>query len=126
MAKEIEDQLPVKPVGLFSEVTAHRTGKEMTEEKKYEIKDDGNFNFTGEHQLDDTEDINSTNINDSDGRSISQNQNGRQYQDQHTACSWAYNNQTSTLLPSASVFHFIKYGLVGLLSNIINTVSSSR
>ena len=74
MAKEIEDQLPVKPVGLFSEVIVHRTGKEVTEEKKYEIKDDGNFNFTGEHQLDDTEDINSTNINDSDGRSISQNQ----------------------------------------------------
>ena len=61
-------KLPAKPVGLVSKVTSHRTDKEMTEEKKYEIRDDdGNINFTGEHQLDDTEDINRVNTNDSDG-----------------------------------------------------------
>ena len=39
----------------------------MTEQKKHEIKDDdANINFTREHQLDDTENINSTNTNDSD------------------------------------------------------------
>ena len=71
MAKEIEKPLPAKPVGLFSKVTSHRTDKEMTEEKKYEIKDDdGNISFTREQQLDDTENINSANINDSDGRLI--------------------------------------------------------
>ena len=64
-------KLPAKPVGLFSKVTSHRTDKEMTEERKCEIKDDdGNINFTGEYQLDDTEDINRTNTNDSDGKSI--------------------------------------------------------
>ena len=65
----------------------------MTEEKKCEIKDnDGNINFTREHQLGDTENINNTNINDSDGRLILQNQDGRQYIGQHTACPWACNN----------------------------------
>ena len=93
MAKEIKEQLPATPVGLFSKVTSHRTDKEMTEEKKQEIKDDdANINFTREHQLDDTENINSTNTNDSDWRSISQNQDGRQYKGQHAACSWAYKN----------------------------------
>ena len=93
MAKEIWRQLPAKPVGLFSKVTSHRTDKDMTEEKKYEIKDnEGNINFIREHQLDDTENINSTNINDSDGRLILQNQDGRQYIGQHTVCPWAYNN----------------------------------
>ena len=49
----------------------------MTEEEKYEIRDDdGNINFTGEHQLDDTEDVNRVNTNVSDGRSILQNQDG--------------------------------------------------
>ena len=49
----------------------------MTKEKKYEIRDDGgNINFTGEHQLDDTEDINMVNTKDSDGRSILENQDG--------------------------------------------------
>ena len=63
-----------KPVGLFFKVTSHRTDKEMTEEKKYEIKDDDeNINFTGEHQLDDTDDINRTNISDGNRRSILQN-----------------------------------------------------
>ena len=67
-------KLPAKPVGLFPKVTSHRTNKEITEEKKYEIRDDdGNINFTGEHQLDDTEDISRVNTNDSDGRSILQN-----------------------------------------------------
>ena len=68
-------KLQAKPVGLFSKVTYHRTDKNMTEEKKYEIRnDDGNINFTEEHQLDDTEDIKRVNINDRDGRSILQNQ----------------------------------------------------
>ena len=63
-----------KLVGLFFKVTSHRTDKEMTEEKKNEIKDDDeNINFTGEHQLDDTGDINRTNISDSNRRSILQN-----------------------------------------------------
>ena len=63
-----------KLVGLFFKVTSHRTDKEMTEEKKYEIKDDDeNINFTGEHQLDDTDDINRTNISDGNRRSILQN-----------------------------------------------------
>ena len=45
-AKEIEEQLPAKLVALFSNVTFHRTAKEMTEKKKYEIKDDDeNINF---------------------------------------------------------------------------------
>ena len=131
MAKEIEEQLPAKPVGFFPKATSHRTNKEMTEEKKYEIRDDdGNINFTGEHQLDDTEDIsrvntndsdgrsilqnedgiNRTNTNDSDGRSILQNHDGGQYQGQHTASSWAYNNQTCTmLLPGSVVYNFPKY-----------------
>ena len=66
----------------------------MTEEKKYEIRDDdGNINFTREHQIDDTNDINRVNTNDSDGRSILQNHDGGQYQGQNTASSWAYNNQ---------------------------------
>ena len=58
--------MTAKPVGLFSKVTSHRADKEMMEEKKYEFKDDdGNINFTGEHhQLDDTENISRTNIND--------------------------------------------------------------
>ena len=101
-------KLPAKPVGLVSKVTSHRTDKEMTEEKKYEIRDDdGNINFTGEHQLDDTKDINRVNTNDSDGRSILQNQDGGQYQGQHTASSWAYNNQTCTmLLPGSVVYNF--------------------
>ena len=47
----------------------------MTEEKKHKIKDDdGNNNLTGEHQLDDTDDINKINTYDSDGKSILQNQ----------------------------------------------------
>ena len=61
MAKKIEEQLPVKPVSLFSKVNSHRTDKEMTQENKYDI------------QRDNTENINSKNINDSDGRSIMQN-----------------------------------------------------
>ena len=40
MTKENEEQLPAKPVGFFSEVNSHGTDKEMTEEKKYEIKND--------------------------------------------------------------------------------------
>ena len=49
----------------------------MTEEKKYEIRDDDeNINFTREHQIDDTDDINRVNTNDSDGRSILQNHDG--------------------------------------------------
>ena len=43
----------------------------MTEEKKYDSRDDdGNINFTKEHQLDGTDDINMVNTNDSDGRPI--------------------------------------------------------
>ena len=43
-------KLPVKPVRLFSKVTSHRTDKEMTEEKKYESRDDdGNINFNRKH-----------------------------------------------------------------------------
>ena len=80
MAKEIEEQLPVKFVSLFSKVNSHRTEKEMTQENKYDI------------QRDNTENINSKNINDSDGRSIMQNQDGRQSEGQHTAYSWTYNN----------------------------------
>ena len=30
-------KLPAKPVGHFSKLTSHRTDKEMTEEKKYEM-----------------------------------------------------------------------------------------
>ena len=83
----------------------------MTEEKIYEIKDDDeNINFTGEHQLDDTDDINRTNISDSNRRSILQNQNGGHYQSQHTASSWAYNNQTCTLLlPGSLVYKFSSF-----------------
>ena len=78
----------------------------MTEEKKYEIRDDnGNINVTGEHQQDDTEDINRVNTNVSDGRSVLHNQDGGQYQGQHTASSWAYNNQTCTMLPPGSVVY---------------------
>ena len=86
----------------------------MTEEEKYEIKNDGgNISFTGEHQVDDSEDINRTNINDSDGRSILQNQEGRQYQGQHTACSWACNNQTCTLLlPGSVIYNFPSFSFV--------------
>ena len=51
--------------------------------------DDININSTGEHQLDDTENINRTNTHFSDGRSILQDQDGGQYQGQHTAQSWA-------------------------------------
>ena len=80
MAKKIEEQLPVKPVSLFSKVNSHRTDKEMTQENKYDI------------QRDNTENINSKNINDSDGRSIMQNQDGRQSEGQHTSYSWTYNN----------------------------------
>ena len=133
----------------------------MTKEKKYETRDDGgNINFTGEHQLDDTEDINMVNTNDSDGRSILENQDGinrtnasdsdgrsilqiqdgGQYQGQHTASSWAHNNQTRTvLLPGSVVYNFPsfsgktntyfftdKYVLGALLSSSVNTVSSSR
>ena len=47
--------------------------------------DDRNISFTGEHELDDTENINRTNINNSDRRSILQDQDGGQYQGQHTA-----------------------------------------
>ena len=43
-------KLPAKPVRLFSKVTSHRTDKEMTEEKKYESRDDdGNINFNRKH-----------------------------------------------------------------------------
>ena len=80
MAKKIEEQLPVKPVSLFSKVNSHRTDKEMTQENKYDI------------QRDNTENINSKNSNDSDGRSIMQNQDGRQSEGQPTAYSWTYNN----------------------------------
>ena len=80
MAKKIEEQLPVKPVSLFSKVNSHRTDKEMTQENKYDI------------QRDNTENINSKNSNDSDGRSIMQNQDGRQSEGQHTSYSWTYNN----------------------------------
>ena len=42
----------------------------MAKERKYKISDgDGNINFVGEHQVDETGDINRININDSDGRS---------------------------------------------------------
>ena len=101
-------KFPAKPVGLFSKVTFPRTDNAKTEEKKYEINDDdGNINFIGKHQLDDTEDINRTNINDSDGRSILKNQDGGQYQVQHTARSWAYFNQTcALLLPGSAVYNF--------------------
>ena len=68
-------KFPAKSVRLFSKVTSDRTDKEMTEKKKYESSDDdGNINFTKEHQLDDTDDINRVNTNDSDGRLILQNQ----------------------------------------------------
>ena len=68
-------KLPAKPVRLFYKVTSHRTDKEMTEEKKYESRDDdGNINFTREHQLYDTDGINRVNTNDSDGTLILQNQ----------------------------------------------------
>ena len=47
----------------------------MTEEKKYESRDDdGNINFTREHQLYDTDGIKRVNTNDSDGTLILQNQ----------------------------------------------------
>ena len=43
----------------------------MTEEKKYESRDDdGNINFTRGHQLDDTDDMNRVNTKDRDERSI--------------------------------------------------------
>ena len=68
MVNETEEQLPAKPVGLFSKVTSHRT--EIAKERKYKISDgDGNINFVGEHQVDETGVINRININDSDGRS---------------------------------------------------------
>ena len=64
-------KLPAKPVRLFYKVTSHRTDKEMTEEKKYESRDDdGNINFTRGHQLDDTDDMNRVNTKDRDERSI--------------------------------------------------------
>ena len=45
--------------------------------------------------------------NDRDGRSILQNQDGGQYQGQHTASSWVYNNQTCTmLLPGSVAYNF--------------------
>ena len=97
-------KLPAKPEGLFSKVTSHRADKEIIEEEKYKIRDnDGNINFTAEHQLDDTGNINRVNTNDSDGRSILQNHDGGQYQGQHTASSWTYNNQTCTMLLSSSL-----------------------
>lgn len=74
------------------------------------MDDDGNMNFTGKHQLDDTENISRTNINDSDGRSLLQNQDGGRYQGQHTAHSWAYNNRTFTLLlPGSVVYNFLSF-----------------
>ena len=113
MAKEIEEQLSAKeissqPVRLFYKVTSHKTEKEMTEEKKYESKDDdGNINFTREHQLDDTDDMNRVNTKDRDERSILQNQDGGQYQGEHKASSWAYNNQTCTMiLPGSVAYNF--------------------
>ena len=80
----------------------------MTEEKKYESRDDdGNINFTREHQLDDTDDMNRVNTKDRDERSILQNQDGGQYQGEHTASSWAYNNQTCTMiLPGSVAYNF--------------------
>ena len=124
-------KLPAKPVRLFSKVTSHRNNKEMTEEKKYDSRDDdGNINFTKEHQLDGTDDINMVNTNDSDGsriqqnqdgfnrtnasdrdeRSILQNHDGGQYQGQHTASSWAYNNQSCTiLLPGSVAYNFSSF-----------------
>ena len=100
----------------------------MAEEKKYESRDDdGNINFTREHQLDDTDDINWINTNDSverlvlqnqdginrtnasnrDERSILQNQDGGQYQGLHTVISWVYNNQNCTmLLPGSVAYNF--------------------
>ena len=101
-------KFPAKPVRLFYKVTSHRTEKEMTEEKKYESRDDdGNINFTREHQLDDTDDMNRVNTKDRDERSILQNQDGGQYQGEHTASSWAYNNQTCTMiLPGSVAYNF--------------------
>lgn len=85
--------MPAKPVGLFSKATSHRTDNEIAEEKKYEINDNGrNINFTGEQKLVDTKDISRKNISDSNGRSILKNQDGGQYQVQHTARLWACNN----------------------------------
>ena len=47
----------------------------MAQEKKYEGRDDdGNINFTREHELDDTDDINWINTNDSVERLVLQNQ----------------------------------------------------
>ena len=115
----------------------------MTEEKKYEIRDDDeNINFTGEHQLYDTEGIsrvntndsdgrsilqnedgiNRTNTNDSDGRSILQNHDGGQYLGQHTTTSWAYYNQTCTmLLPESVVYNFPSFSGLHQVSVPTNT-----
>ena len=94
----------------------------MTEEKKYEIRDDdGNINFTREHQIDDTDDINRVNTNDSDGRSILQNHYGGQYQGQNTANSWAYNNQTYILLLPGSVVYITFTSFSGLHQVFVST-----
>ena len=94
----------------------------MTEEKKYEIRDDdGNINFTREHQIDDTDDINRVNTNDSDGRSILQNHYGGQYQGQNTASSWAYNNQTYILLLPGSVVYITFTSFSGLHQVFVST-----
>ena len=103
MAKEIEEQLSAKPLRLFSKVTSCRTDKEMTGEKKYEGSDDDD----GRLILQDQDGINRANANDRDERSILQNQGGEQYQGQHTASSWAYHNQTCTmLLPDSVAYNF--------------------
>ena len=94
----------------------------MTEEKKYEIRDDdGNINFTREHQIDDTDDINRVNTNDNDGRSILQNHYGGQYQGQNTASSWAYNNQTYILLLPGSVVYITFTSFSGLHQVFVST-----
>ena len=104
MAKEIEEQLSAKPLRLFSKVTSCRTDKEMTGEKKYEGSDDDD---DGRLILQDQDGINRANANDRDERSILQNQGGGQYQGQHTASSWAYHNQTCTmLLPDSVAYNF--------------------
>ena len=106
----------------------------MTEEKKYDSRnDDGNINFTKEHQLDGTDDINMVNTNDSDGSRIQQNQDGfnrtnasdrdersiLQNQDAEycrikiniaESSSWAYNNQScTTLLPGSVAYNFSSF-----------------
>ena len=122
MAKEIEEQLSAKPLRLFSKVTSCRTDKEMTGEKKYEGSDDDgklilqnqddinrtNANDRDERSILQNQDgINRANANDRDERSILQNQGGGQYQGQHTASSWAYHNQTCTmLLPDSVAYNF--------------------